>query len=61
LPASPAPPGYRRIWRLPEYDSLFDDISGWQVRIGPVRLSGRFNSMRFARYFVGFHVTVRLA
>ncbi|TCC40990.1 hypothetical protein [Kribbella speibonae] len=46
---------------IAEHDRLMDAISGWQFRMGPVRLRGYFNSMRFARYFVGFHIVVGLA
>jgi hypothetical protein len=46
---------------MDEYNKLVNDMSGWQFHVGPIRLSGYFNSMRFARYFVGFHIGVGAA
>jgi hypothetical protein len=46
---------------IAEYNKLMDNMSGWQFHMGPIRLSGYFTSMRFARYFVGFHIVVGVA
>ena len=62
MPAEPSTPmtSAERDALIAEHDRLMDAIAGWQFRMGPVRLSGYFNSMRFARYFVGFHVVIAL-
>lgn len=41
-----------------EWEELRAELSTWHFYVGPVGVSARFNSMRFARYFVAFHLLV---
>lgn len=41
-----------------EWREIQRRLSTWNFYIGRVGFSAEFNSMRFARYFVGFHVLV---
>jgi hypothetical protein len=40
--------------------ALRHEIETWRLQAGPVRLSRRLGSMRLAKYFIGFHLSVAL-
>jgi hypothetical protein len=51
-----APESLEDLWS--EWHELRLELSTWNFYVGPVGVSAQFNSMRFARYFVGFHLLV---